>query len=132
MARAGLPPRVLSHERFIEVHEQIEACTALLSSPDRPTAILAYSENEAHPLMCVARVLGLSLPRDLSIIVFSPTPPWIAGYQISVAAVPTQEMGRSAVRMLLEKLDSPERECAPQGMPYRLVPAQTTGPLPRS
>src|SRR5687768_16607026 len=128
MSRAGLPARVLSHERFIENADQIESCVALLSGPDRPTAVLAYSENEAHPLMCAARVLGLSLPRDLSVVMFAPNSLTVAGYEMSVAAVPTEEMGRRAVRMLIEKLEAPEQDCTPQRVPYGLVHGQTTGP----
>jgi LacI family transcriptional regulator len=129
MARHGLPARVLSHERYIENADQIESCVALLSGPDRPTAVLAYSENEVHPLMCAARLLGLSLPRDLSVVMFAPTPFAVAGYEMSVAAVPTQEIGRRAVRMLIEKLEAPERDCTPQVVPYDLVRAQTSGPV---
>jgi LacI family transcriptional regulator len=130
MREAGRAPRIVSHERFIEPHERIDACVALLSAKDRPTAVLAYSENEVESLMCAARMLGLVVPRDLSVVVFAPSSNWIAGYQMSVAAVPTEEMGRRAVRMLLERLKFPDANCAPEAIPYGLVAAQSVGPAP--
>jgi LacI family transcriptional regulator len=132
MRSAGLTPRVLSHDRFIGPDEHIQACQALLNGPERPTAVLAYSENEVTPVMCAARMAGFSIPRDLSVVAFAPASMWVAGYEVSIAAVPTEEVGRRAVRMLLRRLESHqdgEVSCPPDPVPYGLVPLQTVGPL---
>jgi LacI family transcriptional regulator len=131
MREAGLNPRVLSHEKFYDESEDFEVCMSLLGGAERPTAVLAYSENEVRPLLCAARVLGLSVPRDLSVMVFAPESMWVAGYRVSIAAVPTEQVARRAVRMLLERLKaSDQTSCSPQPVPYGLVPAQTVGPAP--
>jgi DNA-binding LacI/PurR family transcriptional regulator len=125
MRSAGLAPRIVSHEQFIEESEHIEICTALLRGEDRPTAVLAYSENEVHSLICAARMLGLEIPRQLSVAVFAPVTAWIAGYQVGIVALPTAEIGRQAVQMLQQKIKSPSQVCKPVPVPYGLVAHQT-------
>src|SRR4051794_11394694 len=39
MVAAGLKPRVAYHDRFVQETDAVEACRALLSGPDRPTAV---------------------------------------------------------------------------------------------
>jgi LacI family transcriptional regulator len=128
MRGAGLQPRVLAHDRYIEKDEVMAACRELLTGPTRPTAVLAYSENEALSLATAARTLGLEIPRDLSMVLFSPASTWIAGYMLSSVAVPTHEMGRRAVQMLLRKLRAPSESCAPESISYSLSDRVSIGP----
>jgi LacI family transcriptional regulator len=121
MLDAGLQPQVLSHERYIEQHEHIDACRALLSGPNRPTAVIAYSEPQVLSLLVAARSLELEIPRDLSIVVFAPIGTFMGGYDLSLAAVPTSEMGHRAVRMLLRKLAAPAVPCAPEPIPFGIA-----------
>ena len=86
----------------------------LLRDTNRPTAVLLYSEREVSALMCVASELGLSVPRDLSVAVFTAGELFAGGKTISSMQVPTREMGRRAVAMLMQKLDKPNEPCAPQ------------------
>ena len=55
---------------------------------------------------------------------------WTSGYLPSVAAVPAEAIGRTAVRMLLERLKEADSCCPPQAVPYGLGPGQTIGPAP--
>jgi LacI family transcriptional regulator len=130
MRDGGLEPRVLSHEHFIEENETMSRCLALLSGERRPTAVLAYSEYEALALATAARIAGLEMPRDLSMVMFAPSPTWMAGYEVSAVAVPTEEMGRRAVQMLLRKLQEPDGGCAPEPIAYKLDGGNTVGALP--
>jgi DNA-binding LacI/PurR family transcriptional regulator len=120
VADAGLPPRIFWHDRLVGELEQFEACRALLSTPDRPTAMLLYSEAEVGAVVCAAKVLGLKIPQDLSILAFMPLAMTLAGERITNVAIPTEEQGRRAIRMLLEKLTSPEKICSAQALPYDL------------
>jgi DNA-binding LacI/PurR family transcriptional regulator len=81
-------------------------------------------------VIVAARSLGLELPRDLSVVVFAPVGTWMGGYNLSVAAIPTAEMGHRAVRMLLQRLKSTELCCPPEAIPYGLSAGQTVGPPP--
>jgi len=132
MLDAGLEPRVLSHERYIEQDAHIEVCRALLSGANRPTAVLAYSEAQVLSLVVAARSLGLEIPRDLSVVVFAPLGTNMGGYDLSVAAVPTREMGHRAVRMLLRKLQAPTVPCTPEPIAYGLAAGGTVSAPPAS
>ena len=79
-----------------------------------------------------ARSLGLEIPRDLSVVVFAPIGTYMGGYDLSLVAVPTREMGHRAVRMLLRKLQSPTVPCAPEAIPYGLDGGGTVGAPPGS
>ena len=105
---------------------------ALLSGEDRPTAVIVYSERDVSLLMAAAAELHLSVPRDLSIVVFAPFEPWVAGNHVSAVAIPTAEIGRHAVRMLLKKIATPGESFAPEAIPYEAVLGATIAPPPVS
>ena len=48
----------------------LEAAEAMLSSPDRPTAIFAANDEMAAAVYFVANKLGLNVPKDLSVVGF--------------------------------------------------------------
>ena len=108
MRAAALSPLIVSHERFIPEADHPATCRALLSGPDRPTAVLVYSDRDLSLLMAAASELGLNIPRDLSVLVFYPTEPWVAGKYVSPVEIPTAEIGRRAVHMLLRKMAAPD------------------------
>jgi DNA-binding LacI/PurR family transcriptional regulator len=126
MRAAGLVPQIVSHERFIHESEHFVESRAMLEASDRPTAVLSYSEGELMGIVSAAASLNLSIPRDVSVVVFSPSSPWMAGKLVTVVAIPTERMGRAAVRMLSRKLLSPDEECAPEAIPYGLGEELTT------
>jgi LacI family transcriptional regulator len=128
MAEAGLTPQVAHHDRFVDEDEHIPVCRALLSGADRPTAVIVYSEQDVSALMSVAAELRLAVPRDLSVLAFSPTEYWVAGHFVSAIELPSAEVGRRAVRMLLRKATSPEETCPPEAVPYEAVFRKTVAP----
>ena len=130
MIDAGLMPRVANHDRFVDEADQLDLCRALLSGSDRPTAVIVYSEYDLSVLMAAAAGLGLSVPRDLTVLTFSPTEFWVAGRFVSAIEVPTAEVGRRAVRMLLKKIATPEATCPPEAVPYEAVFRETVAPPP--
>lgn len=80
-----------------------ERALALLSQPDPPTAIFCFNDRMAIGCYEAARILGLSIPRDLSIVGFddedvsaSMDPP------LSTMILPHDEMAHWAVERLLE------------------------------
>lgn len=126
MHAAGFSPQVVSHDRFIHESEQMTVCRQLLAGDNRPTAVLAYSEGEGQSVICAATSLGLSVPRDLSVLAFSAFGYYVAGHFVSVVAVPTEEMGRRAVRALLQKLKQPDVVCDPISVAYGLASERQT------
>jgi LacI family transcriptional regulator len=118
LREAGLKPQFLRNDRYTDDGEQIELCRSLLADENRPTAVLLYSERDLSALMCAAAELRLSVPRDLSVAVFTAGELFAGGKNISTMQVPTTEMGRRAVAMLMQKLDKPNERCVPQAVRY--------------
>ena len=107
MHAAGLPVRITEHDRFVPSVEQLPTCINLLRSENRPTAVLVYSDHDLSALMVSAAALGLSIPRDLSIVTFYPLDPWIGGMHVSAARIPTVELGRALCACFIRKSKRP-------------------------
>jgi DNA-binding LacI/PurR family transcriptional regulator len=91
----------------------IRQITTALCAPDRPTAVVAYGYTDL--LMRVAYEVGLHVPRDLSIVTFQGQfASDVPQFRTAGVRTPNIEMGRGAVRMLLQKIESPQRRLPPQ------------------
>lgn len=88
----------------IEIAHQ--AVAEILSSPERPTAILATNEEMALGALGAARELGLEVGEDLSLIAFDEAP-WTVVFRppLSVIRRPVSKLGAAAVELLLKKID---------------------------
>ena len=75
-----------------------DAAQKLLALPQRPTAILAANDLSAFGAIEAIREQGLRIPEDISIMGFDNIPQAL------------QEMGQMGVKMLLERIQHPERE----------------------
>ena len=66
---------VLGVEMYDNTETHAEpAARLLLDRPDRPTAVLCFSDLVAWTVMRVARELGLEVPRDLSVVGYDDSP----------------------------------------------------------
>lgn len=90
------------------------AAAALLDRADRPTALLAMSDELAIGALQAAAERGLEVPGELSVIGFDDTPA-AAGAQppLSTVAQPHRAKGETAARMLLEPDALPSRISLP-------------------
>jgi DNA-binding LacI/PurR family transcriptional regulator len=126
---AGLDPAAVTvvDGGFYDRAEVARAIAPVLARPDRPTAVLAMSDEFAAGVVDAAAAAGLRVPDDLSVTGFddSPTalattPPLTTVHQNHAAK------GAAAVRLLLHG--------APAGaqitMPVELVVRGSTGPAP--
>jgi len=103
---------LLNPHLVVDVADETEipaVVTALLTRPDRPTAIFAANDRQALIVMQVCRTLGLSIPDDLSLIGFDDIafsahtwPP------LTTVRIPKEYLGRLAVARLQERLRAPE------------------------
>ncbi|WP_255657982.1 LacI family DNA-binding transcriptional regulator [Actinoplanes sp. L3-i22] len=131
---AGLAPLVIR-----EPFEQVDAIRAdtreLLSRPDRPTAVLCFSDVTAAGVHQAAGDLGLRIPADLSIAGFDDGP--IATQLRPALTTVRQDVeakGRAAAGALTAALQS-ARDGRPWPTPRTLLPAtlvvrDSTGPAP--
>jgi DNA-binding LacI/PurR family transcriptional regulator len=101
----------------------------LLSLPERPTAIFAASDTQAIGVLEAARALGISVPRELSVIGFDDIE--VATYLgLTTVRQPLVESGRRGAKLLLDALAG--RHAAPlrELLPLELIVRRTTGPAP--
>ena len=68
--------------------------------------------------MLAAERLRISIPADLSLLHFGPADLHVGGIHVPCVPVPTERVGRQAVRMLLKKIESPSEACPPAVVAY--------------
>jgi LacI family transcriptional regulator len=101
-----------------EGDDRVAYLSALLREADRPTALVCNSPQNAAAVMQAAAAVGLSVPRDLSLAVthheeidwFTP--------RLSVSQIPLYEVGRYAVRGLVDRIAQPDVPLPSVVVPY--------------
>ncbi|HEV2372353.1 MAG TPA: LacI family DNA-binding transcriptional regulator [Streptosporangiaceae bacterium] len=105
----------------------------LLDLRPRPSAVTCFNDKVAVGVMEAAAARGLRVPEDLSVTGFddidvsrATTP------RLTTVRQPLQEMGRTAVTMLMRQLDGHAHEALSMELETRLVVRESTGPAARS
>jgi DNA-binding LacI/PurR family transcriptional regulator len=103
----------------------------LLRLPERPTAVFAASDIQALGVLDAARILGISVPDELSVIGFDDID--ISAYVgLTTVRQPLFESGRRGGELLLEMLAGAGEQLGEQyteQLPLDLVIRATTGPV---
>lgn len=110
-ARLGLDrDDALLREGELTVEDGYRAVGEILSLPQPPTAIVAGNNQLFAGMFAALRDLGVSIPRDLSVVACEETeltalhiPP------LDVVRRDVEELGTRAATLLLERLDAPRR-----------------------
>ncbi|GAB2330753.1 hypothetical protein STREPTOSP366_59070 [Streptomyces variabilis] len=130
MAMAGLEvgPRLTCFGDF-HVQGGFEQAMKLLEGPDRPTAIFAGSDLQALGVLEAARVKGLRVPEDLSVVGYDDVPlaQW-SSPPLTTVHQPLRHMAEEASRMLLRP-DAPGASAQRIELASHLVVRQSTAVL---
>lgn len=126
MQAAGLPPQFIHPESHVPTNERYHFTRDWLARPDRPTATVGYGPEDALNVATGALANGLRIPEDLSIVALHEQPLDTSGIVFTTSWVDTHEIGRTAVRMLLEKIAQPKLPLPPKSIPFQLTPGQST------
>lgn len=87
-----------------------QAASKLLDLDHPPTAIFASNDLSAFGAMQAVHERGLRIPEDVSVIGFDDIPQAsLVHPKLTTVRQPLDEMGRVAVRMLLEQLENPSQ-----------------------
>ncbi|MFE0790618.1 LacI family DNA-binding transcriptional regulator [Streptomyces mutabilis] len=131
MTMAGLPvdPRLVRFGDF-RVAGGFEHAMDLLDGPDRPTAVFAGSDLHALGVLEAARLEGLRVPADLSVVGYDDVPlaQW-SSPPLTTVHQPLRQMAEEATRMLFRP-DGPGRTARRIELATHLVVRQSTAPRP--
>jgi LacI family transcriptional regulator len=103
----------------------------LLRLPQRPTAVFAASDTQALGVLEAARILGIRVPEELSVIGFDDVE--VAAYVgLTTVRQPLFESGRRGAELLLEMLtgDGPPGEPQSEQLALEIVVRSTTAEPP--
>jgi len=129
---AGLP---IDPELIVECGPTMEdsylATKQLLELPSRPTALLVINDLLAVGALRAISDMNLSVPQDVSLFGYDDIP--LARYlvpRLSTASKDGEKIGREATRLLLNRLQDPDRPPQEIRLPARLILRESTGPAP--
>lgn len=92
-----------------------------IAAPERPTALFAANNFLAIGALNALREAGVRVPEDIALVGFDDLPPALVTFPfLTVAAQPAHEMGRRAVRLLLDRLAG----CAPAERQEIVLPTE--------
>lgn len=128
LADAAVPFKTDYHQQGSHGRSQAKEMTyTLLTLPDPPTAIFAYSDTQAVGVLEAARELGKQVPDDLSVIGFDNIE--AAEYlQITTVRQALYESGVRGCKLLLDLMESPLSTPVEISLPTELMLRNTTAP----
>lgn len=129
---AGLPfdPELVAYCGSM-LEDGYQAALRLLKHSPRPTAILAINDLMAIGVLRAAGDMGLSIPRDLSLVSFDDIP--VAQYlvpRLTTTSKDAVRLGCEAVRLVLERIQTPNQPRQKVHIPARLIIRESTGLAP--
>jgi LacI family transcriptional regulator len=107
---------------------RVTAARVLLESGDRPTAVIAYELAEAMAVVRAAYSVGLKIPEDLSLIQFHHWFDSRVFLPMQTVSNAMDRVGRTAVEMLLEKIENPETPLPASVVPVTMLEGATCLP----
>jgi LacI family transcriptional regulator len=130
LAAVGLTPRPeWVREGTQNRHVARSIAEDLLTHGERPTAVFAASDIQALGVLEAARLLGIAVPAELSVVGFDDIE--IASYaNLTTVRQPLFDSGRIGAALLLQALAGEELPTRSQTLPLELVLRGTTGPPP--
>ena len=129
LAAAGIPFRPHYHcQGLYGWREARRMGQELLTQPDRPTAVFAYSDTMAFGVLEAAQQANISVPGELSVVGFDDVE--VAQYfRLTTVRQPLYQSGARGAELLLESMDSDiSRPAQHVVLSTELVARQTTAP----
>lgn len=129
MVEAGRAPLLIGVEQPLDAEGQAQAIHHLLTSPDRPSAVLGYCPRSLMPFYHHAlTTMHLSIPADLNLACFVNEDYEIPGLDVTRLCVPWLDIGRAAIIRLVARCAQPGKRFDPLMLPMPLFPGTTSGP----
>jgi len=130
---AGLPPPVVANAAANSRADGAAAATLILEADPRTTALLCLTDTMALGALVAARVRGLRVPAELSVVGFDDMRAAAhADPPLTTVCQPVTEKGHVAAQLLLDRLTKPDADLASTVLPIELVIRGSAGPAPTS
>ena len=129
-ANVPLDPDLVVH-CGASIEDSYQAARQLLALPARPTALLVINDLLAIGALRAIRDLNLYVPQDISVFGYDDIP--LAKYltpRLSTASKDGEKTGREAMRLVLARLQDPDRPPQEVRLPARVILRESTGPAP--
>ncbi len=128
-AAIAVDPELVRYGNFY-VDAGYKHAMELLSRSDRPTAIFAGSDLQAMGVLRAARLLGLDVPGELSVVGYDnlPMATWTTP-ALTTVHQPLRDMAGTATRMLLDLARGKELPTSRIDLVTELVVRESTAPL---
>lgn len=132
LVAAGLP---VTDELIVRcgvtIQDGYQAAEKILQDAKRPTALIVVNDLLAMGVMRAAVDLGLNIPRDLSVVGYDDIP--FARYltpRLTTVSKDPVGLGREAVKLLLARIQEPDRPQQTINLSPRVMIRESTGPAP--
>jgi DNA-binding LacI/PurR family transcriptional regulator len=123
-----LPPDPMTTSQAL-VDRRLAALSAYLdAAAPRPTAIVAYELAEALAVIHAAHQRGWRLPDNLSLVMFHADIEPRLCLPVTVVSNAIAQVGQEAVRLIVEKIEAPERRIPARVLAPELIPGGTCAP----
>lgn len=131
LAAAGVAPAEYIVEQGDFTYESgLAAAQQLLERADRPTAIFAASDAQAAGVLEAARLLGIKVPDDLSVVGFDDQlVARMTAPRLTTVRQPSEEMGAHAVSIAHQLLSGNPPAVIHTDLATTLVKRDSTGPI---
>ncbi|VTN14781.1 Catabolite control protein [Raoultella terrigena] len=98
------------------------AMESLLAAKERPDAVFAVADSLAAGALRAIAQAGLRVPEDIAVIGFDGTElAEMVSPQLTTVEQPSRDIGRTAVTLLLKKIDNPTAEAERVMMDWRVI-----------
>lgn len=129
MEHAGLPmPKRWTHECRATREDGFNGMVRLMSYAKKPTAVVCFSDVVAFGAMLGLRSLGLEPGRDCAVVGLDDlreAPLWSP--RLTSVAVDRQRIGQEAVRLLIDRIESPSKAIEHIALEPKLVIRDSCG-----
>jgi len=129
MKRNGLTPKTFRFDRTPNSSKLSEETIKLLKTFKDVTAIVCYSCNSGIIIKTAALELGISCPKDISIVAFTEDDSILNIFDITTAVIPHKEMGKQAVKMVSNMIENNSMEHKSIKIPTTLDILRTTAQI---
>ena len=113
------------------IEDGYQAARQLLKQPSRPTALIAINDLLATGVLRAASDLGIKIPTDLSLVSYDNI--HMANYlvpRLTTVSKDVVKVGQGAIKLLLARIQEPDRSYQKVDFPARLIIRESTGPAP--